>query len=253
MKIVLKLGILFFVSYIIYGLVSHHFFDNKSKSKILFDPNPKLVEKDELADKFLEKLFKEDGDSVQKKEDIQLGIDYLLSKLKKQDEIMLTQKKDKENVKEVVSLTPKNNTIKTTEDKNKVTEPMKVEKQVVVSKNDQKTPVKQVVNSLADNKKPVSINSEKNKVYEFSINEKKVNQIITQSKFQSEQKNKYLITAMNEKQNKTSTDKDKNYSRFYETNTRTEVTAYEKTKFNDMTQKIETSRAERNKKLNEEF
>jgi len=253
MKIAYKLCALFFVSTITYGLVSHNFFDNKSKSKILFDPNPKLVEKDELADKFLEKLFKEEGDSVQKKEDIQLGIDYLLSKLKKQEEIMLAQKKGKENVKEVASLTPKNNTIKTTEEKNKVTEPMKVEKQVVVSKNDQKAPFKQVVNSPADNKKLVSINSEKTKVYEFSKNEKKVNQTTAKSQFQSEQKNKSLITEINEKQNKTSSDKDRNYSRFYETNTRTEVAAYEKAKFNDMAQKIEILRSERNRKLNEEF
>jgi len=253
MKIVYKLGALFFVSSVTYGLVSHNFFDNKSKSKILFDPDPKLVAKDELADKYLEKLFKEDGDSVQKKEDIQLGIDYLLSKLKKQDEIMLAQKKGKEKVQEVASLTPKHNDIKSTKEKNKVTEPMKLEKQIVVSKNDQKTPLKQVVNSPADNKKPVSTNSEKTKVYEFSKNEKKVNQTIVQSQSHTEQKNKYLITAINEKQNKTSTDKDKNYSRFYETNTRTEVAAYEKTKFNDMAQKIEILRSERNKKLNEEF
>lgn len=253
MKIVYKLSVLFFVSTITYGLVSHNFFDNKSKSKILFDPNPKLVEKDELADKYLEKLFKEEGDSVQKKEDIQLGIDYLLSKLKKQEEIMLAQKKVKENVQEVASLTPKNTDIKSTEEKNKVTEPMKVEKQVVVSKNDQKAPLKQVANSPADNKKPVSINSEKTKVYEFSKNEKKVNQTIAKSQSQSEQKNKYLTTAITEKQNKTSIDKDINYSRFYETNTRTEVAAFEKAKFKDMVQKIEISRSERNKKLNEEF
>lgn len=256
MKIIYKLSALFFVSTITYGLISHNFLDNKSKSKLLYDPNPKLVEKDELADKYLEKLFKEEGDSAQKKEDIELGIDYLLSKLKKQEEKMLAQKKAKENVQDVALLTPKNNDFKSSEDKKKVNDPIKIEKQAEVMKNDQKALVKKSENSSTDNKKLVTINSDKTKVYEFSKNEKKVSQTIAKSQPQpqSEQKSKNLTSNLiADKSNKTSTDKGGNYNRFYDNNTKTEVVAYEKAKFKDMVQKIEASRFERNKKLNEEF
>jgi hypothetical protein len=255
MKIIYKLSALFFVPAIAYGLISHNFLDNKSKSKLLYDPNPKLVEKDELADKYLEKIFKDDGDSAQKKEDIELGINYLLSKLKKQEEKMLAQKKAKENVQDVALLTPKNNDFKSSEDKKKEIEPIKAEKQAVVIKNDQKATIKKSENSSTDNKKLVTLNSDKTKVYEFSKNEK-VNQTKAKSQPQpqSEQKSKNLISNLiADKQNKTSTDKVENYNRFYDNNTKTDVVAYEKAKFKDMVQKIEASRSERNKKLSEEF
>jgi hypothetical protein len=255
MKIIYKLSVLFFVSTIAYGLISHNFLDNKSKSKLLYDPNPKFIDKEELADKYLERIFKDDGDSAQKKEDIELGIDYLLSKLKKQEEKMLAQKEAKENVQDVALLTPKNNDFKSSEDKKKVSEPIKVEKQAVVIKNDQKTIIKKSENSSTDNKKLVTINSDKNKVYEFSKNEK-VNQTKAKSQPQpeSEQKSKnFTSNLIADKLNKTSTDKSGNYNRFYDNYAKIDVVAHEKAKFKDMVQKIEASRSERNKKLNEEF
>jgi hypothetical protein len=57
MKSIHKFSALFFVSTIVYGFVTHSFIDNKEGSRVLFDPEAKLVKKDELADKFLEKIF----------------------------------------------------------------------------------------------------------------------------------------------------------------------------------------------------
>lgn len=74
MKSIYKFSALFFISTIAYGLVTHSFLDNKVGSKILYDPQPKLLEKDELAEKYLEKLFKEEGNSIQKKKTLNLEL-----------------------------------------------------------------------------------------------------------------------------------------------------------------------------------
>lgn len=67
MKSIYKLSALFFVSTIVYGFVTHNFIDNREGSRVLFDPEAKLAKKDELADKFLEKIFKDSGTEAEKK------------------------------------------------------------------------------------------------------------------------------------------------------------------------------------------
>ena len=243
MKSIHKFSALFFVSTIVCGFVTHNFIDNKEGSRVLFDPEAKLVKKDELANKFIEKIFKDSGTEVQKKEDIELGIDFLKSKLKKQDEITINQKKVDNNVYEVV-ISKLDNLLKNNEEINEAKKP-------------------------TITKKTETVNSSKGKIYEYSNNDTKVNIANYDSKSKNQNKksviestydsklknqNKNLVIASTIKnQGNISTIKNKNLNEYYEANKKIEVASYDKNKFNEKVQQIEMTRLERNKKLNEEF
>ena len=244
MKSIYKFSALFFVSTIVYGFVTHNFIDNREESRVLFGPEAKLVKKDELADKFLEKIFKDSGTEAQKKEDIELGIDFLKSKLKKQDEITNNEEINQNNVAEQ-------------------------SKPKIIVKKEGKLSFINEAKKPTITKKTETVNSSKGKIYEYSNNDRKVNIANYDSKSKNQNKksviestydsklknqNKNLVIASTIKnQGNISTIKNKNLNEYYEANKKIEVASYDKNKFNEKVQQIEMTRLERNKKLNDEF
>ena len=250
MKSIYKFSALFFVSTIVYGFVTHNFIDNREESRVLFDPEAKLVKKDELADKFLEKIFKDSGTEAQKKEDIELGIDFLKSKLKKQDEITIAQKKVDNNVYEVV-ISKLDNLLKNNEEinQNNVVEQSKPK---IIVKKEGKVSFINEAKKPTNTKKIETVNSSKGKIYEYSNNDRKVNIVNYDSKPKNQNKNQ-VIALTTKNQGNISTVKNKNLNEYYEANKKIEVASYDKNKFNEKVQQIEMTRLERNKKLNDEF
>jgi len=250
MKSIYKFSALFFVSTIVYGFVTHNFIDNREESRVLFDPEAKLVKKDELADKFLEKIFKDSGTEAQKKEDIELGIDFLKSKLKKQDEITIAQKKVDNNVYEVV-ISKLDNLLKNNEEinQNNVVEQSKPK---IIVKKEGKVSFINEAKKPTNTKKIETVNSSKGKIYEYSNNDRKVNIVNYDSKPKNQNKNQ-VIASTTKNQGNISTVKNKNLNEYYEANKKIEVASYDKNKFNEKVQQIEMTRLERNKKLNDEF
>jgi hypothetical protein len=250
MKSIYKFSALFFVSTIVYGFVTHNFIDNREESRVLFDPEAKLVKKDELADKFLEKIFKDSGTEAQKKEDIELGIDFLKSKLKKQDEITIAQKKVDNNVYEVV-ISKLDNLLKNNEEinQNNVVEQSKPK---IIVKKEGKLSFINEAKKPTNTKKIETVNSSKGKIYEYSNNDRKVNIVNYDSKPKNQNKNQ-VIASTTKNQGNISTVKNKNLNEYYEANKKIEVASYDKNKFNEKVQQIEMTRLERNKKLNDEF
>jgi len=250
MKSIYKFSALFFVSTIVYGFVTHNFIDNREESRVLFDPEAKLVKKDELADKFLEKIFKDSGTEAQKKEDIELGIDFLKSKLKKLDEITIAQKKVDNNVYEVV-ISKLDNLLKNNEEinQNNVVEQSKPK---IIVKKEGKVSFINEAKKPTNTKKIETVNSSKGKIYEYSNNDRKVNIANYDSKPKNQNKNQ-VIASTTKNQGNISTVKNKNLNEYYEANKKIEVASYDKNKFNEKVQQIEMTRLERNKKLNDEF
>ena len=250
MKSIYKFSALFFVSTIVYGFVTHNFIDNREESRVLFDPEAKLVKKDELADKFLEKIFKDSGTEAQKKEDIELGIDFLKSKLKKQDEITIAQKKVDNNVYEVV-ISKLDNLLKNNEEINQNNVAEQSKPKIIVKKEGKLSFINEAKKPTIT-KKTETVNSSKGKIYEYSNNDRKVNIANYDSKLKNQNKN-LVIASTIKNQSNISTIKNKNLNEYYEANKKIEVAPYDKNKFNEKVQQIEMTRLERNKKLNEEF
>jgi len=250
MKSIHKFSALFFVSTIVYGFVTHNFIDNKEGSRVLFDPEAKLVKKDELADKFIEKIFKDSGTEVQKKEDIELGIDFLKSKLKKQDEIIISQKKVDNNVYEAV-VSKLDNLFKNNEEINQINV-VEQSKPKVIVKKEVKLPFINEAKKPGNSKKTEIVKSSKGKIYEYSNNDRKVNIENYDSKPKNQNKNSVVVSTT-KNQGNISTIKNKNLNEYYEANKKIEVASYDKNKFNEKVQQIEMTRLERNKKLNDEF
>ena len=250
MKSIHKFSALFFVSTIVYGFVTHNFIDNREESRVLFDPEAKLVKKDELADKFLEKIFKDSGTEAQKKEDIELGIDFLKSKLKKQDEITIAQKKVDNNVYEVV-ISKLDNLLKNNEEINQNNVAEQSKPKIIVKKEGKLSFINEAKKPTIT-KKTETVNSSKGKIYEYSNNDRKVNIANYDSKSKNQNKN-LVIASTIKNQGNISTIKNKNLNEYYEANKKIEVASYDKNKFNEKVQQIEMTRLERNKKLNDEF
>ena len=250
MKSIYKFSALFFVSTIVYGFVTHNFIDNREESRVLFDPEAKLVKKDELADKFLEKIFKDSGTEAQKKEDIELGIDFLKSKLKKQDEITIAQKKVDNNVYEVV-ISKLDNLLKNNEEINQNNVAEQSKPKIIVKKEGKLSFINEAKKPTIT-KKTETVNSSKGKIYEYSNNDRKVNIANYDSKPKNQNKN-LVIASTTKNQGNISTIKNKNLNEYYEANKKIEVASYDKNKFNEKVQQIEMTRLERNKKLNDEF
>jgi len=250
MKSIYKFSALFFVSTIVYGFVTHNFIDNREGSRVLFDPEAKLVKKDELADKFLEKIFKDSGTEAQKKEDIELGIDFLKSKLKKQDEITIAQKKVDNNVYEVV-ISKLDNLLKNNEEINQNNVVDQSKPKIIVKKEGKLSFINEA-KKPTNTKKTETVNSSKGKIYEYSNNDRKVNIANYDSKLKNQNKN-LVIASTTKNQGNISTIKNKNLNEYYEANKKIEVASYDKNKFNEKVQQIEMTRLERNKKLNDEF
>jgi hypothetical protein len=250
MKSIYKFSALFFVSTIVYGFVTHNFIDNREESRVLFDPEAKLVKKDELADKFLEKIFKDSGTEAQKKEDIELGIDFLKSKLKKQDEITIAQKKVDNNVYEVV-ISKLDNLLKNNEEINQNNVVDQSKPKIIVKKEGKLSFINEA-KKPTNTKKIETVNSSKGKIYEYSNNDRKVNIANYDSKPKNQNKNQ-VIASTTKNQGNISTVKNKNLNEYYEANKKIEVASYDKNKFNEKVQQIEMTRLERNKKLNDEF
>ena len=250
MKSIHKFSALFFVSTIVYGFVTHNFIDNREESRVLFDPEAKLVKKDELADKFLEKIFKDSGTEAQKKEDIELGIDFLKSKLKKQDEITIAQKKVDNNVYEVV-ISKLDNLFKNNEEINQNNVAEQSKPKIIVKKEGKLSFINEAKKPTIT-KKTETVNSSKGKIYEYSNNDRKVNIENYDSKPKNQNKNSVVVSTT-KNQGNISTIKNKNLNEYYEANKKIEVASYDKNKFNEKVQQIEMTRLERNKKLNDEF
>lgn len=250
MKSIYKFSALFFVSTIVYGFVTHNFIDNREESRVLFGPEAKLVKKDELADKFLEKIFKDSGTEAQKKEDIELGIDFLKSKLKKQDEITIAQKKVDNNVYEVV-ISKLDNLLKNNEEINQNNVAEQSKPKIIVKKEGKLSFINEAKKPTIT-KKTETVNSSKGKIYEYSNNDRKVNIANYDSKSKNQNKN-LVIASTIKNQGNISTVKNKNLNEYYEANKKIEVASYDKNKFNEKVQQIEMTRLERNKKLNDEF
>ena len=250
MKSIYKFSALFFVSTIVYGFVTHNFIDNREESRVLFDPEAKLVKKDELADKFLEKIFKDSGTEAQKKEDIELGIDFLKSKLKKQDEITIAQKKVDNNVYEVV-ISKLDNLLKNNEEINQNNVAEQSKPKIIVKKEGKLSFINEAKKPKIT-KKTETVNTSKGKIYEYSNNDRKVNIANYDSKSKNQNK-KSVVVSTTKNQGNISTIKNKNLNEYYEANKKIEVASYDKNKFNEKVQQIEMTLLERNKKLNDEF
>ena len=250
MKSIYKFSALFFFSTIVYGFVTHNFIDNREESRVLFDPEAKLVKKDELADKFLEKIFKDSGTEAQKKEDIELGIDFLKSKLKKQDEITIAQKKVDNNVYEVV-ISKLDNLFKNNEEINQNNVVEQNKPKIIVKKEEKLSFINEAKKPI-NTKKTETVNFSKGKIYEYSNNDRKVNIANYDSKSKNQNKN-LVIASTIKNQGNISTIKNKNLNEYYEANKKIEVASYDKNNFNEKVQQIEMTRLERNKKLNDEF
>jgi len=235
MKSIHKFSALFFVSTIVYGFVTHNFIDNKEGSRVLFDPEAKLVKKDELADKFIEKIFKDSGTEVQKKEDIELGIDFLKSKLKKQDEIIISQKKVDNNVYEAV-VSKLDNLFKNNEEINQINV-VEQSKPKVIVKKEVKLPFINEAKKPGNTKKTEIVKSSKGKIYEYSNNDRKVNIENYDSKPKNQNKNSVVVSTT-KNQGNISTIKNKNLNEYYEANKKIEVASYDKNKFNEKVQQI---------------
>ena len=255
MKSIYKFSALFFVSTIVYGFVTHNFIDNREESRVLFGPEAKLVKKDELADKFLEKIFKDSGTEAQKKEDIELGIDFLKSKLKKQDEITIAQKKVDNNVYEVV-ISKLDNLFKNNEEinQNNVVEQSKPK---IIVKKEGKLSFINEAKKPGNTKKTEIVNDRKVNIANYDSksknqNKKSVIESTYDSKLKNQNKN-LVIASTTKNQGNISTVKNKNLNEYYEANKKIEVASYDKNKFNEKVQQIEMTRLERNKKLNDEF
>ena len=250
MKSIYKFSALFFVSTIVYGFVTHNFIDNREGSRVFFDPEAKLTKKDELADKFLEKIFKDSGTEAEKKENIELGIDFLKSKLKKQDEIIIAQKKVDNNIYEVV-IAKLDNLLKNNEEINQNNLVEQSKPKIIVKKEGKLSFINEA-KKPTNTKKIETVNSSKGKIYEYSNNDRKVNIANYDSKPKNQNKN-LVIASTTKNQGNISTIKNKNLNEYYEANKKIEVASYDKNKFNEKVQQIEMTRLERNKKLNDEF
>jgi hypothetical protein len=84
MKKIIKFFYFFFSISILYGLTSHFLAENKKVVSFL-DKNPKVISNDQLAKDYLDNLFKEISSNKEKKEDIELGINFLKSRLQMYD------------------------------------------------------------------------------------------------------------------------------------------------------------------------
>lgn len=244
MKSIYKFASLFFASTITYGLVTHNFLDYKSGSRVLYDPLPKLIEKDKLAERHLEKIFKDKGTDLEKKEDIELGISFLKSKLKKQEEVILAKKKLDNNSTYETVLLKLDSLFKNTEEIKKDNS-LEMSKQKIIVKKEEKLAFKNELQKPLNSKKIEIANSANAKVYEFSKTEKKLNQVVSKDQPKNQNKN-IIISSTTERKNK-------NLNESYEVNIRTETISYEKNKFKEKVQQIEIVRLERNKKLSEDF
>jgi len=250
MKIIYKFSAVFFMSSVAYGLISYNFFENKEVLKVLYDPTPKSFSKDELAEKYVEKLFKEEGSSVQKKEDIELAIDYLRSKLKKHEENIIAEKKiDNKNAYETAS-NKLDNVLKNSINTKQTYVDGTVSKERII-RNEEKLAKHNDLKKTTINMKIENANLGKNNIYEFSKNEKKIDQKVINSKSQKQGKESDVVL-ISGSPNKNQ-EKDRNFNKYYEANTKIDLASNEKNKFKEKVQQIEMVRLERNKKLSEEF
>lgn len=228
MKKIIKFFYFFFSISILYGLMSHFLAENKKVVSFL-DKNPKVISNDQLAREYLDNLFKEISSNKEKKEDIELGINFLKSRLKMYD-INDTVKKEQNfpDNKEIIQL-PKSQT---------------TDKTVISIKN-----LSEFTNKkFTDHGKSLNKKSEISELYVKKDNVKNSNKegLKTSKKDLNEvtdKKNYQQLITQNSQQTK--------YKDFYK-NFETSSVSDDKI-IKDKFAKIQLVQSERIKKLNEEF
>jgi len=88
----IKFFYFFFSISILYGLTSHFLVENKKVVSFL-DKNPKVISNEQLAKDYLDNLFSKISSNKEKKEDIELGINFLKSRLQIYDKNNSAEKK----------------------------------------------------------------------------------------------------------------------------------------------------------------
>lgn len=228
MKKIIKFFYFFFSISILYGLMSHFLAENKKVVSFL-DKNPKVISNDQLAKEYLDNLFKEISSNKEKKEDIELGINFLKSRLKMYD-INDTVKKEQNfpDNKEIIQ-PPKSQT---------------TDKTVISIKN-----LSEFTNKkFSDHSKSLNKKSEISELYVKKDNVKNSNKegLKTSKKDLNEvtdKKNYQQLITQNSQQTK--------YKDFYK-NFETSSVSDDKI-IKDKFAKIQLVQSERIKKLNEEF
>jgi hypothetical protein len=217
MNNIYKFAVGFFTLSITYGLASHLFLDNQKSARVLFEEKANLVKKDELAKKYVENLFNKIDNNKEKKEELEIGINYLKSKLQAHENNMLVEKKIENNLINEAKL---KDTIKNLTTKEEI--------------------IKKTSNKIVDNKIII-----KNQT------EEKI-KVTTKSKEDTKSEN-LIVKDLNIKIVSSKTSNLNQYSKFYEVNSTKNDYKPDNQKFAEKYQQIQVARLERVKKLNEDF
>ncbi|MFZ9715698.1 MAG: hypothetical protein ACO3CE_05385 [Pelagibacteraceae bacterium] len=244
MNNIYKFAVGFFTLSITYGLASHLFLDTQKGARVLFEEKANLMKKDELAKKYIENLFNKIDNNKEKKEDLEIGINYLKSKLQAHENNSLTEKKIENNLineaklkNSIKNFAAKEDVIKKPSDEvlnNKI-----IAKNYIVEKTKNTIKSKEADASTNLNNKilvsKVQSKISTSKTKEFNKSE---NLIVKDS-------NTKIVSAKNSSRN--------DYSKFYEIDSSKNIYRSDNQKFTDKYQQIQVARLERVKKLNEDF
>jgi hypothetical protein len=235
----------FFTLSIIYGLSSHFFLDNQKGARVLFEEKANLVKKDELAKKYVENLFDKIDNNKEKKEELEIGINYLKSKLQAHENSILAEKKMDNNL--INEATKPNDTIKSSITGDEISK--NTSNEIVDNKIVAKNPVKEKIKVAKKPEEVVVINKLNNKDVVSKVQSK-----ITMSKTKEPIKSEKLIAKdPNTKIVSSKTSSPGSYSKFYEIDSTKNIYKSDNQKFAEKYQQIQVVRLERVKKLNEDF
>jgi hypothetical protein len=244
MNNIYKFAVGFFTLSITYGLASHLFLDNQKSARVLFEEKANLVKKDELAKKYVENLFNKIDNNKEKKEELEIGINYLKSKLQAHENNMLVEKKIENNLineaklKDTIkNLTTKEEIIKKTSNKivdNKIIIKNQTEEKIKVTTKSKED----VVTTNLGNKDTVSNAQSKISISKIKEPTKSENLIVKDSNIK-------IVSSKTSNLNQ--------YNKFYEVNSTKNDYKPDNQKFAEKYQQIQVARLERVKKLNEDF
>jgi hypothetical protein len=244
MNNIYKFAFCFFVLSFTYGLLSHFFLDNQKSARVVFEDKAILVKKNELAQKYVENLFNKIGNNEEKKEELEIGINYLKSKLQTHENNILAEKKIENNLMTEAKIKDSTKNV-TTKDVDIKKTSNKIVDYEIITKN-------QIEEKIKNTKKPketvLSANMD-NKVLVSKVQSK-----ISPSK--TKELTKSLNLSVKGSNAKIVYDKNSNlnqYSKFYEANSTKNDYKPDNQKFAEKYQQIQVARLERVKKLNEDF
>jgi len=244
MNNIYKFAFCFFALSFTYGLSSHFFLDNQKSARVLFEDKAILVKKNELAKKYVENLFNKISNNEEKKEELEIGINYLKSKLQTHENNILAEKKIENNfiTEAKIKDRTKNATSKDVDIKKTS---IKIIDYEIIAKN-------QIEEKIKNTKKPketvLSANFD-NKVLLSNVQSKistsKTKELSKSLNLSVKGSNAQIVSGKNLNLN--------DYSKFYEVNSTKNFYKPDNQKFAEKYQQIQVARLERVKKLNEDF